>query len=251
MIGAGNVSTHISRHLHSKGHRISCVYSRNSGSATELAGELGTLGTNIPDIVPDNADFYIVCVPDSAVAKVVDTFSHLKGTWLHTAGALSMDLFKGNQTRYGVLYPLQTLSKNRQVELKDTPFLVEGSSPEVTSLIKALAGSISNQVHEVDSPSRLSIHLAAVFANNFSNHMVTIGQQLLREKGVDENLLHPILKETFSKMAQVGAKRAQTGPALRKDRDTMQKHIELLKDHPEWEKLYTFMSREIDRSRDE
>ncbi len=251
MIGAGNVSTHISRHFHSKGHRIFCVYSRNSGSATELAGELGAMGTNIPDIVPDNADFYIVCVPDSAVAEVVGTFSHLNGTWLHTAGALSMDLFEGNQSHFGVLYPLQTLSKNRQVDLKESPFLVEGSSPEVTALVKTLASSISNHVHEVDSATRLSIHLSAVFANNFSNHMVTIGQQLMREKGVDENLLNPILEETFKKMAQVGAKGAQTGPAIRKDLVTMQKHIELLKDHPEWEKLYTFISREIDRSREE
>ena len=251
MIGAGNVSTHISRHLFSKGHQISCVYSRNSEAATELAGELGAMGTNIPDIVPNNADFYIVSVPDSAVAEVVETFSHLKGTWLHTAGALSMEIFEGNQSHFGCIYPLEALSKNRKVDLQGTPFLVEGSSPEVTTQIKALASSISNHLHEVNSATRLSIHLSAVFANNFSNHMVTIGQQLMREKGVDVNLLNPILEETFSKMARVGAKQAQTGPAIRKDRVTMQKHIELLKDHPEWEKLYTFISREIDRSRDE
>ncbi len=249
MLGAGNVSTHISRHLHSKGHRISCIYSRTGESANELANELETLGTSIRADVPGNADFYIVCVPDSVVENVVRNFSGLKGIWLHTAGALSMDLFKGLQTRSGVLYPLQTLSRKRKVDLSDTPFLVEGSSPEVTASIVDLANCISENVQEINSDTRRIIHLAAVFANNFTNHMVHIGQQILQENQMDLKLLDPILEETIRKVKLEGAKDAQTGPALRNDRETMQKHIELLKNHPEWEKIYTFISRDISRTR--
>ncbi|MEN8203816.1 MAG: Rossmann-like and DUF2520 domain-containing protein [Bacteroidota bacterium] len=250
MIGAGNVSTHISRHLHLKGHRISCVYSRSEESAMTLANELECLGTAVPDEVPDQADFYIVSVPDSAVSSVAGKFTGRKGTWLHTAGALAMDVFKEHYSRYGVLYPLQTLSRTRVLNLEQSPFLVEGSSLEVSETIIRLAGSISTDVQKADSHTRRIVHLAAVFANNFSNHMVHIGQQILSEQELDPKLLDPIIKETFRKILDRGAMEAQTGPALRNDRETMQKHAELLKQHPEWEKLYTFISRDIGRARD-
>jgi len=161
-----------------------------------------------------------------------------------------MDLFKDFFTHYGVLYPLATLSKNQPANLEKTPFLVEASSPRVSELIFKLAGSITKNVQEVDSDTRKIIHMAAVFANNFANHMAHIGQQILHEQGLDQKLLDPILEETISKIRTMGAKGAQTGPALRNDLDTMQKHVELLKHHPEWEKLYTFISRDIGRTRD-
>jgi predicted short-subunit dehydrogenase-like oxidoreductase (DUF2520 family) len=237
--------------LLSKGHRILCIYSRHPDSASVLAGELGCLGTADPEEVPGEADFYIVCVPDGAVREVLHTFRERKGIWLHTAGALDMDVFKGLFASCGVLYPLQTLSRNQDLDLNETPFLVEGSSPEVTEALFRLAGSLSTVVQKVDSQNRRMIHLAAVFANNFSNHMVHIGQQLLHENRLDPKLLEPILKETLRKILVSGAGESQTGPALRNDRETMQKHIELLKQHPEWEKLYTFISRDIGRARDE
>ncbi len=250
MLGAGNVSTHISRHLHSKGHRISCIYSRTLESASLLADEFGGIATNDLAKVPDQADFYLVCVPDQAVTSVLSLFKGWKGIWLNTAGALPLDLFKGFQSRYGVLYPLQTLNKNQDISLASTPFLVEGSSADVTESVKKLAANITTNVQEIDSEKRLTIHLAAVFANNFTNHMVHIGQRILQENHLDLKLLDPILKETVRKIGLVGAGAAQTGPALRKDQLTIQKHLELLKNHPEWEKLYTFISRDIGNTRE-
>jgi predicted short-subunit dehydrogenase-like oxidoreductase (DUF2520 family) len=250
MLGAGNVSTHISRHLHSKGHRISCIYSRTLESASLLANEFGGIATTDLHEVPDQEDFYLVCVPDQAVVSVLSHFKGWKGIWLHTAGALPMDLFKGLQNRYGVLYPLQTLNKNQDISLASTPFLVEGSSAEVTETVKKLADNITTNVQEIDSEKRLTIHLAAVFANNFSNHMVHIAQQILQENKLDLKLLDPILKETVRKIGLMGAGAAQTGPALRNDQLTIQKHLELLKNHPEWEKLYTFVSRDISKTRE-
>lgn len=249
MLGAGNVATHISRHLNSAGHTISSVYSKTGESAMKLAEELRCPWTSNPEEVPRSADFFILCVPDQVIPAIVRKFQDRKGIWLHTAGALSMNVFEGFQSRYGVLYPLQSLNKKRPVSWEETPFLVEGSSTEISEVISVLASSFTRHVHELNSSSRQVIHLAAVFANNFTNHMVHIAQQILSEQDIDLKLMNPILKETFSKITELGAAGAQTGPALRGDEETMQKHMELLKKNPEWEKLYTFISRDIGRSR--
>jgi len=250
MLGAGNVSTHISRHFHSAGQRISCIYSRTEESAQRLSGELGVPGTSDIERVPREADFFILGIPDRAVAEVAEQFREFKGTWLHTAGALSIELFQGIFKQYGVLYPLQSLSRDRKIKKGHIPFLVEASSPGVLKKIIDLASSISERVEEVDSSVRLKVHLAAVFANNFSNHMVHVAQQLLEEANLDSGLLDQLMEETFHKLREMDSFSAQTGPAMRGDRDTINKHIELLKDHPELQKLYTFISRDIERSRE-
>ena len=250
MIGAGNVSTHISRHFLSAGHQISCIYSRTEASAQRLATELGVPGTSDIEDVPVDADFYLLCVPDRAVLEVAEKFRPTRGIWLHTAGALSMDLFQGVFERYGVLYPLQTLSRSRTLEPSQIPCLVEGSSPQVLASVMKLALSVYRNVEEVNSEKRLVIHTAAVFANNFSNHMVHIAKGLIAEQNIDPQMIEPLLQETFEKIRALGTVEGRTGPAIRGDQITMNKHIELLKDHPEWEKLYTFISRDIERSRE-
>ena len=251
MIGAGNVSTHISRHFHSAGHHINCVYSRTDKSAQQLADELGVPGTSVVEDVPVDADFYILCVPDRVALEVAEKFRHTSGIWLHTAGALSMNLFRGVFKLYGVLYPLQTLSKARSLKASQVPCLVEGSSPQVLASLMKLALSVYRNVEEVNSEKRLVIHTAAVFANNFSNHMVHIAKELITEQNIDPQMIEPLLQETFEKIKALGTVKGRTGPAIRGDQETMNKHIELLKGHPEWEKLYTFISREIQRSREE
>ena len=243
------MATHISRHLHFTGHRISCIWSRTREHADKLAAGLGSVGTADPGKVPAKADFYLVAVPDGVIPKVTARFSGSEGIWLHTSGAVSMDVLEKDFNAYGVLYPLQTFTAERPLSLKDTPLLVEGSSQPVTRSIRSLALSMSETVIEMDSSRRLVIHLAAVFANNFANHMVTIAGQILKDHESDLSLLAPILKETAQKIAHMGPAGAQTGPALRNDQATMQKHLELLKGYPEWEKLYTFISRDIGRSR--
>ena len=251
MIGAGNVATHISRHLHAQGHAIGCVWSRTPESARALASEVGSKACIHVAEVPRKADFYILAVPDRAVTEMAAELSGCHGICLHTAGALSVDVFQGLFPEYGVMYPLQTLSKAHELPAGQIPFLVEGSSGKVSDQVHELASSISGRAERADSATRLIIHLAAVFANNFSNHMVHIAHEILKEQNLSVSLLDPLLEETYQKILSAGPKEAQTGPALRDDQLTMNKHIELLKSHPEWEKLYTFISREIDRSREE
>ncbi len=249
MLGAGNVATHISRHLHARGHHISCIWSRSKIHADRLAGQVEAAGVSELERVPPDADFYLLAIPDRIIPQIASVFKGHGGIWMHMAGAVPMELLGEFFKDYGVFYPLQTLSTEREISLVDTPMLLEGSDSEVTRLIRSLALSVSGTVIELDSPRRLVIHMAAVFANNFTNHMVNIAGQILEEHEADLSLLSPILRETFAKIEAMGPARAQTGPAVRDDQVTMQKHLGLLKGHPEWEKLYTFISRDIGRSR--
>jgi len=243
------VATHLARKLHQAEHRILCVYSRGKASAARLAREIGTTGTSRGDDLPSRADFYILAVPDDAIPAVTEQFPENRGIWLHTSGAVPVEVFSGRKEEYGVLYPIQSLSRDRELPAGGIPFLVEGSSPRVTSSVKQLAHSVSERVIVLDSNARLMVHLAAVFANNFSNHMVTIARKILAGQGADPEMLVPLLKETFAKIEQMGAERAQTGPAARGDEHTILRHLELLGDDPDWKKIYTFISRDIQKLR--
>jgi predicted short-subunit dehydrogenase-like oxidoreductase (DUF2520 family) len=247
ILGAGNVSLHISRHLYLAGHQVDCIWSRNQNSALRVAAASGSKAVSSPDEVPDDADFYLLVVSDSAIEELASVFSGRKGIWMHAAGAVPLDVLKTYFGEYGVLYPLQTFSAHREVALDEVPFLVEGSSPAVMKKIHSLAFSLSEKVVEMNSAERLKVHLAAVFANNFSNHMVTIATRFLKENGGDFSLLEPILKETFRKMLEAGPEEAQTGPALRGDMETMRKHLDLLGKFPEWELIYNSVSRDINK----
>jgi predicted short-subunit dehydrogenase-like oxidoreductase (DUF2520 family) len=249
IFGAGNVATHLSRHFFSRGCTIEAIYSRTPDRAEELAAGVGAAATSRLEEIPSLSDIYLVCLPDSGVAAISEKLPDRRGIWVHTAGALPITIFQPVHNDCGVLYPLQSLSRERQISLEDVPVLVEGSSPEVTRVLKDLASNISEKVYEADSASRLLFHLAAVFANNFSNHMVHIAGQILSREGEDSRLLVPLLRETFFKLEEMDPYAAQTGPAARGDVATVEKHLELLGKYPEWKKLYTFISRDIGRSR--
>lgn len=216
-----------------------------------VAAISGARAVSDPDELPADADFYLLAVSDRAIEEMASRFSGRKGIWMHAAGAVPMDVLKPSFGEYGVLYPLQSLSSKREEALEDIPFLVEGSSPDVQKKIHSLASSQYGRVVEMDSAGRLRVHLAAVFANNFSNHMVTIATRIIEENGGDFSLLEPILRETFLLMSEGGPFAVQTGPAVRGDELSMKQHLDLLKGHPDWEEIYTIVSRDIMKSRKE
>jgi predicted short-subunit dehydrogenase-like oxidoreductase (DUF2520 family) len=198
-----------------------------------------------PGKVATDSDFFLLAVPDSAIQSVASSYRGARGIWMHVAGAVPVTILEPFFARYGVLYPLQTFSADREISLEETPILLEGSDPGTREEIRKLAACLSSRTVDMDSRHRLVVHLAAVFANNFSNQMVAMAQEILEEQGMDAGLILPILRETMGKIEDLGAKKAQTGPALRGDIQTMQKHLELLRDKPEWQKIYTFISHNI------
>ncbi len=245
ILGAGNVATHISRHLHVQGYRISQVWSKSREHAESLAQEFGAEALWGEEPVNEGADFYMMSLTDDAITKVAELHKGLGGIWFHTAGSVELKVLEDHFRDCGVLYPLMSISRDKEVCFDKIPLLLEASSDEVLFKLRTLAERISEVVRVVDSGRRLAIHLAAVFANNFSNHMVHLACRIMEESGEDFRLLLPLLEESMDKIRTLGPSSAQTGPARRGDDQTMEKHLALLKKHPEWEKLYTFVSRSI------
>ncbi|MBQ5750433.1 MAG: DUF2520 domain-containing protein [Bacteroidaceae bacterium] len=246
LVGAGNMATQLALALSNKGCEILQVYSRTIDSARLLAGRIGecTLYTNsIAEIVTD-ADLYIFSLSDSALPDVINQMQPNGALWVHTAGSMPMDVFADKCARYGVLYPMQTVNKDRVVDWSDVPIFVEASNEDDTQYLVQLSQRLSNNVSRSNSQQRQSLHLAAVFACNFSNHMYAIAERLLNEQGLDFDVMKYLIRETEHKAESISPVDGQTGPAVRNDVNVMDKHLALLGDSPEGE-LYRLISKNI------
>lgn len=246
LVGAGNMATQLALALSNKGCEILQVYSRTIDSARLLAGRIGecTMYTNsIAEIVTD-ADLYIFSLSDSALPDVINQMQPNGALWIHTAGSMPMDVFADKCARYGVLYPMQTVNKDRVVDWSDVPIFVEASNEDDTQYLVQLSQRLSNNVSSSNSQQRQSLHLAAVFACNFSNHMYAIAERLLNEQGLDFDVMKYLIRETEHKAESISPIDGQTGPAVRNDVNVMDKHLALLGDSPEGE-LYRLISKNI------
>ncbi len=248
VIGAGNMATGLSLALAGKGHTILQVYSRTLQSAHLLASLLGDqVGyTNSIKEVTTEAELYIFSVSDSALPDVISQLPSNNGIWVHTAGSMPMDLFASRCERYGVIYPMQTVSKERQMDWSQVPIFIEASAPGVTQLLEEVASSISHNVKRCNSQQRQALHLAAVFACNFTNHMYAIAEKLLQEQGLDFDIMKLLISETEHKAEIMSPRQGQTGPAIRNDVNVMTKHTRLLQGTPE-EEIYNIISNNIQR----
>jgi predicted short-subunit dehydrogenase-like oxidoreductase (DUF2520 family) len=164
---------------------------------------------------------------------------------MHTAGSVPMDVFRDKATNYGVLYPLQTFTKSRSLDYSQIPFLTEANTPENLRMINHIATSVSKLVMEASSTQRLYLHLAAIFASNFSNHMYVLAEKLSNEYNMPFDLLKPLIAETTSKALGMSPQIAQTGPAVRGNTAVMERHLDLLKDRPKLQELYRMISGSI------
>jgi predicted short-subunit dehydrogenase-like oxidoreductase (DUF2520 family) len=244
IIGAGNVATHLSLALQKTPASIVQIYSRSEQSVSELAKRIKTVWTTqIADLSPD-ADLYLFAVKDDALQEIIPQMPANKGLWIHTAGSVPMDIFKGYAQRYGVLYPLQTFSKSRGIDLQTVPFFVEACSPDDELVLMKFAGMVSNNVQSLTSEKRKYVHLAAVFACNFSNHLYTLAYRLLEEQHIPRDVLLPLISETAAKINSLSPLKAQTGPAVRHDLNVMNSHMELLTD-PAMKEIYQLISKNI------
>ena len=201
--------------------------------------------------LPHDADIYISMLKDDALMQLAPEIVALnrKALFVHTAGSLPLSLWKdAGAEKYGVLYPMQTFSKGKRGDIQNVPLFVEGSSEQVLQEIMHMAKSLSQKVKELDSESRKRLHIAAVFACNFTNRMYAISNVLLEESGVDFKVMLPLIEETAEKVATLPPSQAQTGPAIRGDVRVMDSHLESLKSHPDFAEIYKLMSDNILKS---
>lgn len=231
MIGAGNVAWHMSQAMVNSGFVPHCVFSRSLTKAQELANVLDCVAVSRLGAVPIDADVYIYAVKDDVLPAVINDIAPnaCGALHLHTAGSVSLDVFKGRASRYGVIYPLQSFTKGRQLDFSRVPLFVEGSSLETVMEIKELASCLSSvEIRVLDSHSRKQMHVAAVFASNFVNHCYACAANLLKTSGVPFDALLPLIEETCDKVHDLSPVDAQTGPAVRNDRRVLESHETML-----------------------
>lgn len=245
ILGAGNVATHLSLALKKSDINIRTIYSKTTQSAKSLAARIDTNFTTTIEDIPKDADLYFIAVKDEVIIDIIRKLQISNGAVVHTAGSVSMNLFQDIYATYGVFYPLQTFSVNEDVDFSEIPIFIEANDQKLEDDLLVLAKSISNSVQVMSSEKRTFLHLAAVFACNFSNHMYSIASDIIEQAGVSFDVLKPLIKETTRKAIAGNPLKAQTGPALRNDQYVIQKHIEMLKDNEEYEKIYRFVSDSI------
>jgi len=248
LIGAGNLATQFGLALKEKGHVFLQVYSRTVSSAESLAMLLDAEAVILPEKIKPGAKLYICALRDDALLSVLPLISFGNGMVVHTAGSLPMDILAPFTSDYGVIYPFQTFSKLRKADFSEIPIFIEASLPESRKMLNALASGLSEKVKVLDSVQRKYLHLSGVFACNFVNHMYAIAGKIADEQGLDFNYLIPLINETARKVHEMAPIVAQTGPAVRLDKNVIEKHMTLLKDHPKWAELYEMITRDIHES---
>ena len=253
ILGAGRVATHLAPALMEVGCNITQIWSRTLVSAQQLAEPLGVSYTNNLNEIATDADVYILCVSDEALPFVSEKLVAIVGQrplYLHTAGSVGLDLWhRCGALHYGILYPLQTFSKERAVDMGGVSFFVEASDEDATGKVEALGHRLSSKVFRADSKRRARLHIAAVFACNFTNAMYNAASRLLADEGIPFDVLLPLIDETASKVHSLTPYDAQTGPAVRGDKVVMRNHMVALEGDSELCEIYERISNYISRNR--
>jgi predicted short-subunit dehydrogenase-like oxidoreductase (DUF2520 family) len=244
LIGSGNLAIHLAISLHKSRNEIAQVFSRTHENAKSLPEKVDANYTDDIAKIDRNANLYIFSLKDDALPEILEKMPKTTGIWAHTAGSIPMDIFSEYTDSYGVIYPLQTFSKNREVNFSDIPVFIEGSNFETTHLLETLAQRISKNVQSLSSEKRKYLHLAAVFACNFTNHLYALSAEILEKEDIPFDVLKPLIMETAAKVMEINPKEAQTGPAVRFDESIINKQIDLLSDS-DLKKIYLLLSEGI------
>lgn len=246
VLGSGNVATQFARMLSQHKQKIMQVYSPNLTRAKELAKLHPTAeATQHIENIHKTADYYLIAVSDNAIVDIAEQLTEdLTGTVLHTSGATDIQVLE-KFSRYGVLYPLQTIHKNQEVDFASLPLAVEGSDSTITKELLALVKPISKHVYQYSSKQRLAAHVAAIFVNNFTNSLFQVAYDILKEQDMPFEIVYPLIEKTAKAALNSTPKDVQTGPAARNDNQTIQKHLDFLKGNIERERLYRILTEEI------
>lgn len=238
LAGSGNIAWHLANGLKLQGYQVNGIWSRNYSNAFALAESCGSLVCNEVEDLRKNADLIIIAVADNAIEEVARLIGKFDGIVVHTAGSVAIDVLKDLFKNYGVVYPLQTFSKGVPVDLLGVSFFIESSSNENTELLKQVALALSDKVYIANSHQRMLLHVAGVFACNYSNLMYTISSEIIKSSGLTLEVLYPLILETARKATTGDPLQMQTGPARRNDSTTIKKHLEILASLPEYAELY-------------
>lgn len=246
-LGAGNVASHLAPMLAKRADVVQ-IWSRQPENAQSLCTlTTGAQPVYTPDDIDRNADYYIICVGDQAIPLVAPWLRGVQGCVVHTSGTYSLEALGSHLDPgqpCGVFYPLQTFSRNSSYPVSGVPMLVEGDCPQTLDRLTVLANFISDVVYSVDSKTREHLHIAAVFACNFTNFLLDTADGYLRENtSFALDILHPLLVETLEKAHAIGPYRAQTGPAVRGDFHTINTHLATL--DAQRAEIYRFLTEKI------
>lgn len=248
-VGAGNVAWHLAQVLEKSGkHSIEEVCSRTKSSSKKLADKLyNAEATTSLDFSESKADLIIISVPDDAIFSVASQINvNSKCTIVHTSGTMGIDELKPiKNANKGVFYPLQTFSKSKNVNFKNVPLCLEATNTLTEDFLEKLAFDICENVAFVNSADRKILHLGAVFACNFTNHLMGIAKQILEKEGLNFAILKPLIQETVEKALTMGPEKSQTGPAARNDTKTIESQTKLLAQNSSWQNIYKIVTDSI------
>lgn len=248
IVGAGRVAHHLAQVLSTQ-HQIVQVLNRNLQKAKSLAALVNAEAIDSFEPLDSNIDLAIIAVSDQSISTVIGQVHYSLPDVLivHTSGSTNLDVLTQQHSRAGVFYPLQTFSLDREVDWSSTPLFVEAVNKSDLNILTDLANSLSQHVYQYDSAQRLSLHLAAVFACNFSNYCYDMAKQVVDAKQVDFSLLYPLILETAQKATQHDPRLMQTGPAMRGDKNILNMHTSMLADaqQVELQQVYRLLSGQI------
>ena len=244
IIGSGNVATILGRLIKKSGHTIIEVYSREAAHAKILSDELQCSFTDKSNLIDKNADIYLFAISDAALYELDETFRFGNKLALHTAGSVPIDVLKNVSTNCGVLYPLQSLRKEMDT-IPEIPLLIEGNTEDILESIEDFAKTISQIVFTSTEEHRIKLHLTAVIVNNFTNHLFALASDYCKNEGLDFKLLFPLINETVQRLRHYSPGEMQTGPAIRNDTVTIDKHLQLLSGYPKLKDIYGKMTENI------
>ncbi len=244
IIGTGNVGTVFTKLIFSKGHTILQVFGRTISSAENLAATVNAEAINDLSNVDSTADIYLITIADKAIETITNKLHLNNKLVLHTAGSVDKNILKNASTNYGVLYPIQSIRKDMSLETK-IPLLIDANDIDAFNQLNIFANSLSTEVTKGDDLQRLNLHSAAVFANNFVNYMYVQSAIICEENHLDFKLLQPLIEETAMRLRANHPKDVFTGPAKRKDFETIQKHQQALANQPRLLDLYNTITKMI------